>query len=99
MTTDDDRPTRRKLMRIAALAGGTLGLAAVGKRRAVAQGAPLPSWNEGTAKRSIVDFVARVTTPGRSFVPIPELIAVFDEAWARGWAVADMKADWKVVYP
>ena len=26
---------------------------------------PLPSWTDGTAKRSIVDFVQRVTIPGR----------------------------------
>jgi len=25
---------------------------------------PLPSWNDGKAKQSIVDFVKRVTTPG-----------------------------------
>jgi len=24
----------------------------------------LPSWNDGTARRAIVDFVTRVTTPG-----------------------------------
>jgi hypothetical protein len=40
---------------------------------------PLPSWNEGAAKQSIVDFVKRVTTPGsKDFVPVPERIAVFD---------------------
>jgi phosphoserine phosphatase len=40
---------------------------------------PLPSWNEGASKKSIVDFVARVTTSGSpSFVPAPERIAVFD---------------------
>ncbi|MBX3205600.1 MAG: haloacid dehalogenase-like hydrolase [Labilithrix sp.] len=40
---------------------------------------PLPSWNAGTAKAAIVDFVIRVTQPGsRDFVPVPERIAVFD---------------------
>jgi phosphoglycolate phosphatase-like HAD superfamily hydrolase len=40
---------------------------------------PLPSWNEGAAKRSIVALVERVTRPGSSeFVPIAERIAVFD---------------------
>jgi hypothetical protein len=40
---------------------------------------PLPSWNEGAAKRAILDFVARVTTPGGpDFVPEPERIATFD---------------------
>jgi hypothetical protein len=40
---------------------------------------PLPSWNEGPAKRSIIAFVAKVTTPGSSdYVPTPERVAVFD---------------------
>jgi phosphoglycolate phosphatase-like HAD superfamily hydrolase len=40
---------------------------------------PLPSWNEGATKKSITDFVARVTAQGSpNFVP-PELrIATFD---------------------
>ena len=42
-------------------------------------GDPLPSWNEGAAKQSIVGFVAKVTTPGSpDFVPAPERIATFD---------------------
>jgi len=40
---------------------------------------PLPSWNSGKAKQSIIDFVARVTTVSSpEFVPIPERIATFD---------------------
>ena len=40
---------------------------------------PLPSWNEGQAKRAILDFVQRVVTTGSAdFVPAPERIAVFD---------------------
>ena len=40
---------------------------------------PLPSWNDGTAKQSIVAFVSRVTTPGSpDLVPIAERIATFD---------------------
>lgn len=39
---------------------------------------PLASWNDGAVKRSITDFVARVTTRGPDFVPVPERIAVFD---------------------
>ena len=31
---------------------------------AFAQSDPLPSWNDGAAKKSIIDFVARVTTQG-----------------------------------
>jgi phosphoserine phosphatase len=40
---------------------------------------PLPSWQDGNAKQSIIDFVTKVTkedTP--DFVPVPERIAVFD---------------------
>ena len=40
---------------------------------------PLPSWNDGEARQSILDFVRRVTTEGgRDFVPVPERLAVFD---------------------
>jgi len=40
---------------------------------------PLPSWNEGTAKRAIVEFVRRVTTDDSlDFVPENERVAVFD---------------------
>ncbi len=40
---------------------------------------PLPSWNEGASKTSIVEFVKAVTAEGGpDFVPVPERIAVFD---------------------
>ena len=40
---------------------------------------PLPSWNDGAAKKSIMDFVQRVTTPGSpELVPVPERIATLD---------------------
>lgn len=40
---------------------------------------PLPSWNDGPAKQSIVGFVEKVTPPGSpDFLPVPERIAVFD---------------------
>ena len=40
---------------------------------------PLPSWNDGAAKRTVVDFVKRMTTPGGpDFVPERERIATFD---------------------
>jgi hypothetical protein len=40
---------------------------------------PLPSWNDGSTKQSILAFAQRVTTPGgKDFVPVPERIAVFD---------------------
>ena len=40
---------------------------------------PLPSWNDGPAKQSIIDFVEKVTKPGSpDFVPVAERIATFD---------------------
>lgn len=40
---------------------------------------PLPSWNDGKAKQSIMAFVQKVTTSGSpGFVPTAERIAVFD---------------------
>lgn len=40
---------------------------------------PLPSWNEGAAKKSIIDFVTKATTAGSpDFVPVAERIATFD---------------------
>ena len=40
---------------------------------------PLPSWNDGPAKKSITEFVAKVTKKGSpDFVPVAERIATFD---------------------
>jgi len=40
---------------------------------------PLPSWNDCSSKKSIVEFVKKVTTKcGPDFVPPAERIAVFD---------------------
>src|SRR5262245_46681017 len=48
-------------------------------RLAFAQTDPLPSWNEGAAKKAITDFVARVTKQGApDFVAPAERIATFD---------------------
>jgi len=48
---------------------------------------PLPSWNDGKAKQSIIEFVAKVTNEGSpDFVPLAERIAVFDNdgtLWAE----------------
>ena len=48
---------------------------------------PLPSWNDGAAKKSILQFVAKVTKEGSpDFVPPAERIAVFDNdgtLWAE----------------
>src|SRR6266850_7598732 len=40
---------------------------------------PLPSWQDGPARRAITDFVARITREGGpDFVPPAERIATFD---------------------
>jgi phosphoserine phosphatase len=48
---------------------------------------PLPSWNDGKARQSIVDFVAKVTKQGSpDYVPPAERIATFDNdgtLWAE----------------
>ena len=48
---------------------------------------PLPSWNDGAAKKSIIEFVAKVTKDGSpDFVPPAERIATFDNdgtLWAE----------------
>jgi len=55
--------------------------------RARAQSDPLPSWNDGATKKSITDFVAKVTKEGSpDFVKPAERIAVFDNdgtLWAE----------------
>src|SRR5687767_14360747 len=47
----------------------------------------LPSWNEGAAKRSVFEFVAKVTKErSPNFVPPAERLAVFDNdgtLWAE----------------
>ena len=48
--------------------------------QASAQTDPLPSWNEGAAKKAIVEFVQTTTTAGSpQFVPPAERIATFDQ--------------------
>src|SRR5580698_3625141 len=44
-----------------------------------AQPDPLPSWNDGPAKKAILNFVTRTTTIGSpDYVPVAERIATFD---------------------
>jgi phosphoglycolate phosphatase-like HAD superfamily hydrolase len=48
--------------------------------RASAQTDPLPSWNDGAAKKAIVEFVQATTTQGSpKFVPPAGRIATFDQ--------------------
>jgi phosphoglycolate phosphatase-like HAD superfamily hydrolase len=69
------RPTA-VFRRIGALLALVLGLSAP----AFAQTDPLPSWNEGAAKKAIVEFVQATSTQGSpTFVPPAERIATFDQ--------------------
>jgi phosphoglycolate phosphatase-like HAD superfamily hydrolase len=69
-------PVPRRSFVVTLLAVGFVVLAGAG---APAQSDPLPSWNDGAAKKSITDFVSRVTTQGGAdFVPIEQRIATFD---------------------
>ena len=48
--------------------------------QAFAQTDPLPSWNDGSAKKAIVEFVQTTTTQGSpKFVPPAERVATFDQ--------------------
>ncbi|WP_406695582.1 HAD family hydrolase [Singulisphaera sp. Ch08] len=56
-----------------------LAIAATFAQPASGQSDPLPSWNQGTAKRAILEFVGKVTKQGSpDFVPPAERIATFD---------------------
>ena len=73
----------RKILPVFLLLLGLL----VAPLQALAQTDPLPSWNDGAAKKSIVDFVVLVTTAGGAdFVPVEKRIATFDNdgtLWAE----------------
>lgn len=60
---------------------------AVSQRAQTGSGDPLPSWNDGAAKRGIIDFVTRVTREsGPDFVPVVDRVAAFDNdgtLWAE----------------
>ena len=73
---------------LAVILGMGLGCCSKCEQEGVAkQTDPLPSWNEGAAKESIVDFVEKVTNEdGPAFVPVAERIATFDNdgtLWAE----------------
>jgi len=72
---------RRNSIAIALLAAAalttTIGRAATTARARTND--PLPSWNAGKAKQSIIEFVGKATTPGSpDFVPVARRIATFD---------------------
>jgi len=67
---------RPALSMVVLVLAGSLTLAAL----ALAQTDPLPSWNNGPAKKAIVEFVQATTTQGApQFVPPAERIATFDQ--------------------
>ena len=67
--------TRNKQNLLAAALACVLAFTAAAARAAD----PLPSWNNGQAKKSIIAFVELVTKPSSpDFVPVPERIATFD---------------------
>jgi len=75
-------------MKFAFLSLLTLVIVSIGSGPAFAQATdPLPSWNDGKTKQSILEFVEKVTKPGASdFVPPAERIATFDNdgtLWAE----------------
>ena len=76
------KTTRRQNLLAAALVGVLAFIATVAHAAD-----PLPSWNDGKAKQSIMAFVEKVTQPGSpNFVPVPERIATFDNdgcLWAE----------------
>ena len=85
-----------------------------GGASAFAQADLLPSWNDGTPKKAILDFVSR--TDGLRFMAlvhhtdavreyaydrqshIGKLDKAWDEAKAKGWTVVSMKSDWKKIF-
>jgi phosphoglycolate phosphatase-like HAD superfamily hydrolase len=53
---------------------------AIGRLSFAAEDDPLPSWNDGPAKKAILDFVRTTTTEsGAGFVPPEKRIATFDQ--------------------
>jgi hypothetical protein len=82
-----------------------LGAAFVPHASVLAQTDPLPSWNDGPAKKSITDFVSRITAQGGADfaydrqAKVGKLDSALDEATAKGWTVADLKKDWNAVFP
>jgi hypothetical protein len=57
----------------------------------------LPSWNDGPAKKAIVDFVESVTRPGDGLVPPGDRIATFDNDGTL-WAEQPMPPQFDFVF-
>lgn len=51
----------------------------IAKQETEVENDPLPSWNEGTTKKKIIDFVTKTTKEGsEDFIPVTDRIACFD---------------------
>ena len=63
----------------------------------VAQGNdPLPSWNDGPTKQSIIDFVTRVTEErGPDYVAPEDRIATFDNGHRHKATQENQHPEWK----
>ncbi|MFG4000829.1 HAD family hydrolase [Flavobacterium aquidurense] len=63
-------------------------------------GDPLPSWNDGTLKKDIIDYVTKVTKEGSpDFIPVESRIATFDNdgtLWAEKPYVQELFAFYRV---
>src|SRR5262249_55312294 len=69
----------RRMLLVALLAVGLASFLAIGTHAETGAPDPLPSWNDGPTKRSIIDFVTKVTKEGGpDYVAPPERIATFD---------------------
>jgi phosphoglycolate phosphatase-like HAD superfamily hydrolase len=69
----------RRTVLSALLASTAIAATPLSVHLASAQNDPLPSWNDGQNKQSILDFVAAVTKEGSpDFVLVPQRIATFD---------------------
>lgn len=70
---------RRGMLSALAMLPTLSAISHVGPAFAQSRSDPLPSWNSGTTKKSITDFVERVTKRGGpDFVPPEQRIATFD---------------------
>ena len=77
----------KRLLILICVASTACGASGVEEPAAAAAADPLPTWNEGIAKKTLVEFVGRTTRPGApDFVPPAERVAVFDNdgtLWAE----------------
>ena len=67
-------------MRLRTISSLVLATLLIAFAQAHAQADPLPSWNDGAAKKAIIAFVRATTTKASpKFVPPEERIATFDQ--------------------